>query len=224
MPEDFKIQVEADLDTSKAEKKLADLTKDKKTIKLDIDIKNQNLNSLQKNIEKGIKNTKIDTSAITKQIAESFNITDKSVLKNLNKQLNNMVSSLGKTWNGSKFDFSKASGFYSGIDSISKQIIENGKIVKSATGYYDDFYNYFKNKKIYVSDNLKKALGGDVFANTNGVLPSANGRIWYEADVGVDYTMSRSNSKNPAYRILYSNDGLIYGTYDHYDTVFQIFP
>ena len=44
------------------------------------------------------------------------------------------------------------------------------------------------------------------------------------ADVGVDYTMSRSNSKNPAYRILYSNDGLIYGTYDHYDTVFQIFP
>lgn len=69
-----------------------------------------------------------------------------------------------------------------------------------------------------------KALGGDVFANTNGGLPSANGRIWYEADVGVDYTMSRSNSKNPAYRILYSNDGLIYGTYDHYDTVFQIFP
>ena len=49
-------------------------------------------------------------------------------------------------------------------------------------------------------------------------------QIWYEADVGVDYTMSRSNSKNPAYRILYSNDGLIYGTYDHYDTVFQIFP
>ena len=25
-----------------------------------------------------------------------------------------------------------------------------------------------------------KALGGDVFANTNGVLPSANGRIWYD--------------------------------------------
>lgn len=182
MPEDFKIQVEADLDTSKAEKKLADLTKDKKTIKLDIDIKNQNLNSLQKNIEKGIKNTKIDTSAITKQIAESFNITDKSVLKNLNKQLNNMVSSLGKTWNGSKFDFSKASGFYSGIDSISKQIIENGKIVKSATGYYDDFYNYFKNKKIYVSDNLKKALGGDVYKE---LLQNNIGKITKDSKKGI---------------------------------------
>lgn len=182
MPEDFKIQVEADLDTSKAEKKLADLTKDKKTIKLDIDINNQNLNNLQKNIEKGIKNTKIDTSAITKQIADSFNITDKSVLKNLNKQLNNMVSSLGKTWNGSKFDFSKASGFYSGIDSISKQIVENGKIVKSATGYYDDFYNYFRNKKIYVSDDLKKALGGDIYKE---LLQNNIGKITKDSKKGI---------------------------------------
>ena len=182
MPEDFKIQVEADLDTSKAEKKLADLTKDKKTIKLDIDINNQNLNNLQKNIEKGIKNTKIDTSAITKQIADSFNITDKSVLKNLTKQLNNMVSSLGKTWNGSKFDFSKASGFYSGIDSISKQIVENGKIVKSATGYYDDFYNYFRNKKIYVSDDLKKALGGDTYKE---LLQNNIGKITKDSKKGI---------------------------------------
>ena len=37
MPEDFKIQVEADLDTSKAEKKLADLTKDKKKVKIEVD-------------------------------------------------------------------------------------------------------------------------------------------------------------------------------------------
>ena len=69
-----------------------------------------------------------------------------------------------------------------------------------------------------------KAIGGDDFANNSGVLPSANGRSWYEADVGIDYTMSRSNPKNPAYRILYSNDGLIYGTYDHYNTVFKIHP
>ncbi|MDE7286977.1 MAG: hypothetical protein K2N55_09095 [Lachnospiraceae bacterium] len=68
------------------------------------------------------------------------------------------------------------------------------------------------------------ALGGDIFDNTSGILPSATGRVWYEADVGIDYTISRSNSKNPAYRILYSNDGLIYGTYDHYNSVFQIVP
>lgn len=69
-----------------------------------------------------------------------------------------------------------------------------------------------------------KVLGGDIFDNSSGILPKAEGRIWYEADIGIDYTMARSNLKNPAYRILYSNDGLIFGTYDHYESVFQIFP
>lgn len=163
MAEDFKIQVETDLDTSKAEQKLNALLKEKRQIKLDIDINNQNIKNISKNIEKGIKNTKIDTSAITKQLADSFNVSDKSVLKNLNKQLNSMISNLGKTWNGEKFDFGKATGFYSGLDNMAKTITSNSKIVKSATGYYDDFYNYFKNKKIYVSDDLKKALGGDTY-------------------------------------------------------------
>lgn len=36
----------------------------------------------------------LDTSAITKQLADSFNISDKSVLKNLNKQLNSRRASM----------------------------------------------------------------------------------------------------------------------------------
>lgn len=182
MAEDFKIQVETDLDTSKAEQKLNALLKEKRQIKLDIDINNQNIKNISKNIEKGIKNTKIDTSAITKQLADSFNVSDKSVLKNLNKQLNSMISNLGKTWNGEKFDFGKATGFYSGLDNMAKTITSNSKIVKSATGYYDDFYNYFKNKKIYVSDDLKKALGGDTYKE---LLQNNIGKITKDAKKGI---------------------------------------
>ena len=76
-----------------------------------------------------------------------------------------MVTNLGKTWNGSKFDFGKATGFYSGLGDMAKTITTNSKLVKSATGYYDDFYNYFTNKKIYVSDDLKKCA--DVIAETD---------------------------------------------------------
>ena len=77
----------------------------------------------------------------------------------------------------------------------------------------------------YITKSQARAMGWSEGKTLNNCVPGkALGGIWYEADVGVDYTMSRSNSKNPAYRILYSNDGLIYGTYDHYDTVFQIFP
>lgn len=182
MAEDFKIQVETDLDTSKAEQKLNALLKEKRQIKLDIDINNQNIKNISKNIEKGIKDTKIDTSALTKQLADSFNISDKSVLKNLNKQLNSMVTNLGKTWNGSKFDFGKATGFYSGLDGMAKTITTNSKLVKSAMGYYDDFYNYFKNKKIYISDDLKKALGGDTYKE---LLQNNIGKITKDAKKGI---------------------------------------
>lgn len=56
-------------------------------------------------------------------------------------------------------------------------------------------------------------IGGDVFTNSQHLLPSARGRVWYEADF--DYTHGTRNAK----RILYSNDGLVYVTTDHYQTV-----
>lgn len=67
-----------------------------------------------------------------------------------------------------------------------------------------------------------KKLGGDIFLDLEKKLPSATNRTWYEADVGINYALKRSNPNNPAYRILFSNDGLIYGTFDHYETMFYI--
>jgi RHS repeat-associated protein len=60
-------------------------------------------------------------------------------------------------------------------------------------------------------------LGGDVFQNTTKILPDAPDRIWYEADVGLINTKSRS--KQPGTRLLYSNDGQMYISTDHYETV-----
>ena len=63
-------------------------------------------------------------------------------------------------------------------------------------------------------------LGGDIFRNTSNVLPNAPGRVWYEADIGLKSTMSRS--KQPGTRLLYSNDGKMYISTDHYKTVHYI--
>ncbi|TKJ70342.1 hypothetical protein PspCFBP13508_17450 [Pseudomonas sp. CFBP13508] len=63
-------------------------------------------------------------------------------------------------------------------------------------------------------------MGGDIFYIDTNVLPSASGRTWYEADVGLSSTMSRSNQ--PGTRLLYSNDGLLDITSDHYETVSPI--
>ncbi|QKJ87175.1 Ribonuclease [Paramixta manurensis] len=55
-----------------------------------------------------------------------------------------------------------------------------------------------------------KAIGGDRFANREGRLPSQRGRQWYEADV--NYRCGYRNTD----RLLYSDDGLIFLTRDHY--------
>jgi len=61
-----------------------------------------------------------------------------------------------------------------------------------------------------------KMLAKGVYRNRNGHLPSAPGRTWYEADI--NYTLGyRSTS-----RILYSSDGLIFVTYDHYKTFVEV--
>ena len=59
-------------------------------------------------------------------------------------------------------------------------------------------------------------IGGDDFYNTKRKLPESEGRTWKEADL--DYTKGKRNSK----RILWSNDGLIFVSYDHYQTFYEI--
>ena len=61
-----------------------------------------------------------------------------------------------------------------------------------------------------------RMYGGDIFYNSDRKLPHKIGRIWHEADI--NYTQGRRNN----HRILWSNDGLIFVTYDHYHTFYEI--
>jgi len=57
------------------------------------------------------------------------------------------------------------------------------------------------------------AIGGDKFGNREGLLPKTSGRQYYECDID---TWGRSD--RGAKRIVYSNDGLIYYTENHYES------
>lgn len=182
MAEDFRAKVTAELDTAEAESKLNAFLNEKRKLKIDVEVNQDSAKKMASSIEKGIKDTKIDTSGISKQLAGSFNITDKNVISKLQSQLDKMISSLGKTWNGKDFDFGKASGFYSGMDSMVNTVTKNAKIVEGATGSYDAFFNYFKDKKIYVSDELKKAMGEDTYKE---LLQNNIGKIVRDASKGI---------------------------------------
>ena len=63
-----------------------------------------------------------------------------------------------------------------------------------------------------VEDNAPgKCIGGDHFGNYEGLLPEKSGRSYTECDID-----TLGSSGRGAKRIIFSNDGLIYYTDDHY--------
>ena len=62
-----------------------------------------------------------------------------------------------------------------------------------------------------------KSIGGSRFGNYEGELPDAKGRKYFECDI--DYDGGKRNAK----RIVYSNDGLIFYTEDHYESFEQLY-
>lgn len=61
-------------------------------------------------------------------------------------------------------------------------------------------------------------IGGDYFGNYEGLLPDIDGRTYYECDID---TMGAK--KRGAKRIIYSDDGQIYYTDDHYESFTLIY-
>ncbi len=71
----------------------------------------------------------------------------------------------------------------------------------------------------YVSDVAPgKSIGGDRFGNYEGQLPKAKGRKFFECDA--NYT----GGKRGPERIVYSSDGRVWYTKDHYGTFEELFP
>ena len=185
MAEDFEVKVTADLDTSAAESKLESFLNQKQKLKIDVELNQDSAKKMTSSIEKGLKQTKLDTTALSKQLAGSFNITDKETISQIKSQMNGMITNLSKAWNGTDF-IPKSQGmldFAAGMEPLQKTIAENAKILEGSTGIYDDFFNYFKDKKIYVSDELKNALGADTYKE---LLQNNIGQIVRDASKGVD--------------------------------------
>ena len=77
---------------------------------------------------------------------------------------------------------------------------------------WDSKYNYVGD----VAPGM--SIGGDYFGNYEKKLPTAKGRTYYECDV--NYTGGRRGAE----RIIFSNDGLVYFTEDHYETFTEMQP
>lgn len=94
--------------------------------------------------------------------------------------------------------------------------------------FYGKLPNYYITKEIANKLGYKSYLGNlsdvapskmlfnGIYQNRDGRLPTDFNRIWYEADINYDFGYRGTE------RILFSNDGLIFVTYDHYRTFIEI--
>lgn len=67
-----------------------------------------------------------------------------------------------------------------------------------------------------------KSIGGDYFGNYEGQLPTAKGRKYYECDIDYDLDRAHYRGRRNGKRIIFSSDGLIFYTEDHYETFQEI--
>lgn len=104
-------------------------------------------------------------------------------------------------------------GWYTSKEDVALYLFTYGRLP-------DNFITKSKAKKLGW-DNSKKnmnsvckgcSIGGDRFGNREGLLPDKDGRIYYECDI--DFDGKNRGTK----RIVFSNDGLIYYTDDHYES------
>ena len=65
----------------------------------------------------------------------------------------------------------------------------------------------------YAPDQM---LTRGIYRNDNGHLPDAPGRIWFEAD------LNYYSGKRNGHRVLWSNDGLMFVTYNHYESFIEV--
>ncbi len=102
-------------------------------------------------------------------------------------------------------------GSYTSKEEVKEYLINYGKLPPNFVSKKEAREAGWDSKDNYISDVLPgKSIGGDRFGNYEKLLPEKKGRIYYEADI--DYIGGKRNAK----RIVYSNDGLIYYTDNHY--------
>ena len=104
------------------------------------------------------------------------------------------------------------SDFYYDVDDVASYIHQFGRLPDNyITKQEADQRGWSTQDDTYV-------VGGNRFGNREGKLPTEKGRQYYEADIQAGYTHHRGPE-----RIVFSNDGLIFYTDDHYDSFEQLY-
>lgn len=160
-------------------------------ISLDLEIKGgDQTQKLQYAIDKTIRDIKVDTSSLSEQLIKSFDLKGGAAAK-IRAQMNELSKVMASSYDGTDM----SAKLNDTLNSIANTIIKSGSVVKGNLGSYldgaeqewIDFYNFFKNKRIYVSDMLKADVGNGEF---NSLLKENLSNIVRDAAKGINLNES----------------------------------
>lgn len=160
-------------------------------ISLDLEIKGgDQTQKLQYAIDKTIRDIKVDTSSLSEQLIKSFDLKGGAAAK-IRAQMNELSKAMASSYDGTDM----SAKLNDTLNSIANTIIKSGSVVKGNLGSYldgaeqewIDFYNFFKNKRIYISDMLKADVGNGEF---NSLLKENLSNIVRDAAKGINLNES----------------------------------
>lgn len=109
-------------------------------------------------------------------------------------------------------------GYYTSKEDVSLYIHTYGKLPGNFISRKEAIKLGWDSKKGNLWDVTDKmSIGGDKFGNREGKLPISEGRQYYECDINYE-----GGYRGPE-RIVYSNDGLVYYTGDHYESFILLY-
>ena len=103
-----------------------------------------------------------------------------------------------------------------GINGADLTLFNEGILPDYYVNLFEAEANGWKRGKWPINFVPGKMITKGIYTNSNKHLPDAPGRIWYEADI--NYITGKRNNQ----RVLWSSDGLVFVTYNHYETFIEI--
>lgn len=103
-----------------------------------------------------------------------------------------------------------------GVDGADWSLKYNGKLPEYYVTAKEAIAKNWKPGKRLSDFFPEKMISIGIYKNRDGHLPQKTNRVWHEADI--NYKTGKRNNQ----RIVWSNDGLMFVTYDHYENFYEI--
>lgn len=128
--------------------------------------------SIESEITKGLKSGNLDINSIMKDIKGRYGVSDKDSLADIRKEIDSMMTSIIKK--STDKDYVPPKNAMDFVKEI-RSLVKEGATYKDDKGKaFSELYDYFKGKKIFISDEEKSRMGSALYDDFTKAMTSSH--------------------------------------------------